>query len=41
METSKIMKKGQEVVVWVDGGIDQSSPASTKALNIEITTPKH
>ena len=26
---------GQEVAVWVDGGIDTSSPASTKALNIE------
>ena len=26
---------GQEVAVWVDGGIDTSSPAYTKALNIE------
>ena len=33
-------EEGQEVVVWVDGGIDTSSPASTKALNIEIIKQK-
>ncbi len=33
-------QEGQEVVVWVDGGIDTSSPSSAKALNIEITSPK-
>ena len=32
--------EGQEVVVWVDGGINTSSPASAKALNIELTPPK-
>lgn len=37
----KNYEEGQEVVVWVDGGIDKSSPASTKALNIEIITLKH
>lgn len=26
----------QEVVVWIDGGIKESSPAQTAALNIEI-----
>lgn len=31
---------GQEVAVWVDGGVDTSSPASAKALNIEIINPK-
>lgn len=29
-------KEGQEVVVWIDGGIDESSPAYAKALNIEM-----
>ncbi|WP_059172073.1 DUF3221 domain-containing protein [Bacillus sp. FJAT-27445] len=29
--------EGQEVVVWIDGGIDTSLPAQAKALNIEIT----
>lgn len=33
-------EEGQEVVVWVDGGIDTSAPASTKALNIEILKKK-
>lgn len=28
-------KKGQEVVIWVVGGIDTSSPAYAEALNIE------
>lgn len=32
-------QEGQEVVVWVDGGIDTTPPASAKALNIEITSP--
>ena len=32
-------EKGQEVVVWIDGAIDQSMPAQAKALNIESTTP--
>ncbi|MFC5604403.1 DUF3221 domain-containing protein [Sporosarcina koreensis] len=32
----KKYEEGQEVVIWVDGGIDTSSPAYTKALNIEI-----
>lgn len=36
----KNYQQGQEVVVWVDGGIDTSNPASAKALNIEITSPK-
>lgn len=36
----KDYEEGQEVAVWVDGGIDTSSPASTKALNIEIINPK-
>ncbi|MFS0821858.1 DUF3221 domain-containing protein [Bacillus sp. 1P02SD] len=36
----KNFQEGQEVVVWVEGGIDTSAPASAKALNIEITTPK-
>lgn len=27
---------GQEIVVWIDGGIDTSTPAYAKALNIEI-----
>lgn len=31
---------GQEAVVWVEGGIDTSSPASAKALHIEIIKPK-
>ena len=30
---------GQEVVVWVDGGVDDSSPMQAGALNIEITSP--
>lgn len=36
----KNYEEGQEVVIWVDGGIDTSSPASAKALNIEFSTPK-
>lgn len=36
----KNYQKGQDVVIWVDGGIDTSNPASAKALNIEITSPK-
>lgn len=36
----KDYEEGQEVAVWVDGGIDTSSPASTKALNIEIINSK-
>ena len=32
--------EGQEVVIWVNGGIDTSSPASAKALNIEIVKPQ-
>ena len=32
-------EKGQEVVVWIDGAIDQSLPEQAKALNIESTTP--
>lgn len=36
----KNYEEGQEVAVWVDGGIDTSSPAYTKALNIEIINPK-
>lgn len=36
----KEYEEGQEVVVWVDGGIDTSSPATTKALNIEIIKPE-
>lgn len=33
-------EEGQEVAVWVDGGVDTSSPASAKALNIEVINPK-
>ncbi|QQZ08370.1 DUF3221 domain-containing protein [Heyndrickxia vini] len=33
-------QEGQQVVVWVDGGIDTSAPVSTKALHIEIISPK-
>lgn len=33
-------EEGQEVAVWVDGGIDTSSPAYTKALHIEIINSK-
>ncbi|MBK3495314.1 DUF3221 domain-containing protein [Viridibacillus sp. YIM B01967] len=36
----KRYEEGENVVVWIDGGIDTSSPASAKALNIEFTTPK-
>ena len=36
----KNYQEGLEVVVWVDGGIDTSSPASAKALNIEITSTR-
>ncbi len=36
----KDYEEGQEVAVWVDGGIDTSSPAYTKALNIEIINPE-
>lgn len=36
----KNYEEGQEVAVWVDGGIDTSSPAYTKALNIEIINPE-
>lgn len=36
----KDYEEGQEVAVWVYGGIDTSSPASTKALNIEIINSK-
>ena len=35
----KNYEEGQEVVIWIDGGIDTSLPASAKALNIEHTTP--
>ncbi|WP_057775727.1 DUF3221 domain-containing protein [Cytobacillus dafuensis] len=28
-------KKGQEVVIWIDGGIDESYPAQANALHIE------
>lgn len=28
---------GQSIVVWVDGGLEESYPAQGKALNIEIT----
>lgn len=27
---------GQEIVVWIDGGIAESYPAQAKVLNIEI-----
>ena len=30
---------GQEVVIWVDGGVNHSSPMQAGALNIEITSP--
>ncbi|MDX5475877.1 MAG: YobA family protein [Bacillaceae bacterium] len=30
---------GQEVVVWIDGGVDDSSPMQAGALNSEITSP--
>lgn len=33
-------EEGLEVAVWVAGGIDTSSPASTSALNIEIINSK-
>ncbi|MGN7410058.1 DUF3221 domain-containing protein [Sporosarcina sp. SAFN-010] len=36
----KDYEEGQEVAVWVDGGIDTFSPAFTQALNIEIINPK-
>ncbi|MDQ1147657.1 hypothetical protein QE429_004484 [Bacillus sp. SORGH_AS 510] len=32
-------EKGQEVVVWVKGGIRESSPAQADALNIEFANP--
>ena len=32
-------EKGQEVVVWIDGAIDQSLHEQAKALNIESMTP--
>ncbi|MEH7304446.1 DUF3221 domain-containing protein [Neobacillus drentensis] len=32
--------EGQEVVVWIKGGIRESSPAQADALNIEFTNPK-
>ncbi|WP_391205824.1 DUF3221 domain-containing protein [Psychrobacillus sp. L4] len=31
----KNYEEGQEVVIWIDGGIDESYPAKAKALNIE------
>ncbi|WP_064093957.1 DUF3221 domain-containing protein [Rossellomorea aquimaris] len=34
----KNYQEGQEVVIWVDDGIDTSAPTSAKALNIEITS---
>ena len=33
-------QEGQEVVVWVDGGISESSPVFAKAFNIEITSTR-
>ncbi|MGN7408637.1 DUF3221 domain-containing protein [Sporosarcina sp. SAFN-010] len=36
----KDYEEGHEVAVWVDGGIDTSSPAFTQALNIEIINSK-
>lgn len=36
----KNYQEGQEVVVWVDGVIATTAPASAKALNIEITSPR-
>ncbi len=30
---------GQEIVVWIDGGLAESYPAQAKALNIESVTP--
>lgn len=38
-EISKYIE-GQEVVVWIKGGIRESSPAQADALNIEFTNPK-
>lgn len=32
-------KEGQEVVVWIKGGIRESSPAQADALNIELANP--
>ena len=29
---------GQEIVVWIDGGLEESFPAQAKALNIEDVT---
>ncbi|WP_413303457.1 DUF3221 domain-containing protein [Bacillus sp. 1P10SD] len=33
--------KGQEIVVWIKGGIRESSPAQADAQNIEFTAPKN
>ncbi|PGL69423.1 DUF3221 domain-containing protein [Bacillus sp. AFS055030] len=32
----KKYEEGQEIVVWIDGGIRESYPAQAKALHIEI-----
>ena len=34
-------EKGQEIVVWIKGGIKESSPAQADARNIEFTAPKN
>lgn len=39
-ETIKNFTVGQEIAVWVDGGIDTSSPAYIKAFHIEILGEK-
>ncbi len=37
----KNYKEGQEIIIWIDGGIDNaSSPAQAKALNIELSNQK-
>ncbi|MGG3564347.1 DUF3221 domain-containing protein [Neobacillus rhizosphaerae] len=34
-------EEGQEIVVWIKGGIKESSPAQADAQNIEFTAPKN
>lgn len=36
-ENTSKLRKGFQVTVWIDGGIDQSSPAKATAKKVEIT----
>ena len=35
-ENTSSLKKGVQVTVWIDGGIDESSPAKATAKKVEI-----